>query len=700
MGLREWWRSFIEYDPYQNGPTKEKKEIDAEFVTGDALNDYETGIYGKLDIIQAELEGIYTVLPDHGEKLFDAIADIRKRLEERNSSSEEIEADFGKLQNDFDQAYQLANGEYKINELRKQNHNMELLFRKPNINQQEFAAKLEEFSEYINRIQQNIKDAEAQGQPVLMGVQKDIFYRESLLAEYRLKMLILMGKIASAPETAIETVKENPFQRLSDTKQKIFAGFLLKDADVLGDDFALLENLGQLITRYYSVSKKDLDECAQSLDDVLNDSFVVKTFSAKEIFDSQSSEIDSFTYIKRFVFFRYHVSCIMSRLQEFNEQKQKDDEAEAKRQKELETKKKKEAEEAERKRIEKEKKAAEEAAKEEAERKAEEAKLNRLKNMTNAEIEEEIKRIEANVNATGSRYVNILDFQKNVARDKGLLVNEEAYQNYTNLAYLSVSISKLYSMIKLANETGVNYTVFPQSQEFKSDEEMLFVVSNSDKSKVMNNSQKPFSSNQSKHNKQDYGTYTLPVLWMIHREMKKKLKNEPEILSEMLDSLRCESDNQGKYVLKYCYDLFESGPIIAARKSVIYSSIKQVYTKLGKKDLDTEDLLKDVKCYLSIPASRNMIPILEELKKAGIPFFMEPVPVYPGNRNMKNRDKIHIYFDREDLERCKQEVVPNVSTVSKGKVNIGGEKIGFSEALIEDCRWADGIVPRQKDRDD
>jgi len=95
-----------------------------------------------------------------------------------------------------------------------------------------------------------------------------------------------------------------------------------------------------------------------------------------------------------------------------------------------------------------------------------------------------------------------------------------------------------------------------------------------------------------------------------------------------------------------------------------------------------------------------MITILEELKKAGIPFFMEPVPVYPGNRNMKNRDEIHIYFDREDLERCKQEVVPNISTVSKGKVNIGGEKIGFSEALIEDCRWAEGIVPRQKDRDD
>ena len=64
---------------------------------------------------------------------------------------------------------------------------------------------------------------------------------------------------------------------------------------------------------------------------------------------------------------------------------------------------------------------------------------------------------------------------------------------------------------------------------------------------------------------------------------------------------------------------------------------------------DNED--KNVMCYLSMPVSSNIIPVLRAFKENDIkPYFERRISEENG-RNGENRDRINIYFDRKDMDK-------------------------------------------------
>ena len=703
MGIKEWWDSFIgtSIEEPEETPTEEKK-VPTTFVTTEELEDYENSKYGQIDVMRAKLEAIIEVMPTDGIKLLTRLDAFQRKLDELDEIDDpdplETEVQFQTLKAEVEQLHKVVEGRYKINELKKQNNNMHIRFKKPIESTYGLEQEIEEFEDYISKIQTTIDEQEAAGTPVLHGNQREVFNRESLIAEYRLNMLKLLLQVARSPMRRLEF---NPFENLPKTKQIMFASLLLEDAKELGDDFDnVLKKPHDIINRYYDgPGISALDGTARELDNLLSDSYVVKTFSPQEVFDSNSTEVDSAEFLRKMVALRYHTSQITWRMPNFIER-------EAERVQEEAERAKREEEEAKRREEERIEREAQEAAKkakkaeeEEKARLAEEERLNKYKKITNEEIEAEIRRIANDLSSTGSRYVNILDFQKMVAREKGLLTTEERMAA-EGLAYIPAKISDLYSMIKLANSEGVSYTVFPSSQEFDDEKKYLFIVSETDKSKVTSIGTKPFSSSYTTgYGIEPLGEVTVPVMWMMHKRLKEKLEDENDRMKSLIPEIGYETTNKsGRFELKYgiTWD-DESTDYENKKRKMVKETVKEVYEELKTNKLDTKGMLKDVKCYLSVPAQRNIMPILEAMQAAGIEVFMEPEPKSKSSRNQKHRDNIHIYFDRDDLAKYKLDVEPKVSTPA-APVTIGGERLDFATKMIDDCDWEKAGIKKGKDK--
>ena len=52
-----------------------------------------------------------------------------------------------------------------------------------------------------------------------------------------------------------------------------------------------------------------------------------------------------------------------------------------------------------------------------------------------------------------------------------------------------------------------------------------------------------------------------------------------------------------------------------------------------------------------------------------------------------NEPTVKIYMDRSDLEKYRENVHKNISTIDKGIVKIGEEEIHIDEILIEGCEF-------------
>lgn len=667
MGLKEWFQSIRKdrKDKTEN-PTEDKKVI-ADFVKDDELEEYETSLYGKLDMMKADLKTILEIVQSQGKQLISEIEALQNKLSNAEISDSESIKEFESLNAKYKELHRLAEGQYKINELKRLNHNMQIRFKKPLTDIHELDTAIQEYSEYIVKLQASVKNQSADSQPILTDVQRQIFYRESLRAEYRLKMLIIMQQVAYSSGLEIE----NPFTNLSETKQKLFAAFLLEDAKEIGEDFHRLEKDSELIGKYYiNMEMYELDACAQELDTILNTSYIVKSFSPQELFDTNSKEVNSTEFLRKMVLLRFHTNQIKEDLPVYKEE--------------------------ELNRIDKEKRKSEQevakAKQEEQERvqkqKEKEERINQYKGMTEQDIGGEIKKIEGDLSRSGSRYVHILDFQKELARTRGLLPTEKGLQDYENLTYIPVGVSTLFALMKVANKEGINYTVFPGAQEFSDSEEYLFVISKSDSSIVDNIENLPFSS----HFRTDpedidflMGEFTMPVMWMIHSRLQDSLKNTSERMQTLEDEIYYDyAKESGKYKLFYIANLTDPGVAIKSKKKALLKETVNAVKTLLECYPVLDEFLKDIKCYIEVPAQRNILPILEELKKVGIDYYFEPEPEPSKYRNQRNRNMIRIYIDRENhikynREHQKLDVLKNFI--------LQGVTIDFGRELLRKCTW-------------
>lgn len=657
-----FWRSLLGLEEKEDKRDRTKSQFDTTFVTYDEEKNFEDSIYGALQLYDADIEYISEVLPEKGKNLQKQIKLLTELLEKTNNEDDpEVRNVFDILSSQFVEDKRLADGEYTISELEHQNERMDKIFERPTYADGINKAKLEEYIAFISRVQAKVLESENSGNPILTKVQKQKFNSISMKSEYRIKMLELMFLSSNYYDVPV-----NPFKDLSPTKQKIFSKLFFDDAKKAARQYETLSYSQELFDKYNSNYFSSIDSNAKELNNQLANVRMIDDFSISQLFDSSNENSKSFEFLKRFIKFKTTLNEMEDKKPKIGEELKKREEEQRK-----EEERKKEIE------VEKARKEKEKQDAIDAEKKKEQEELDKLKSYTDIDMRQEIDRIEHDLTAKGSRFVNILEFQKKIARAKGLLETEENL-NKEGIVYKSVDAITAWEIIKKANSLGVSYAAFPDCQENR-DGGFMFAVSDAEKG-IFNvdreSSKIPYRS-YNWYADEKAGRYPGFILNKLV-EMREESDPEEEFLSA--------SGNGMMYELSMGHNSYKSkGNNFNKKRARVYSILGEIRDEMYKIGCSPDEL-QDVMCYISVPATRNIIPILEEFKNAGVSSYIEPVPK-SGKRNEMNRNNIHIYFERDDLDKFKDEVLEKISNPTVGLVSLNWNDMSMGTAISSEIDW-------------
>jgi len=669
--------------------TSTRTGLNSLFVTKDEEEDFENSMYGKIQLYKTGVTYIKEIFPAEGYDLERQIDLITKLLEKTNTEDDqEVIEVFKTLEEQYIKMKRLAEGEYTIKQLEQQISAMDKRFESAGLSSNPITTQeLEDFINYINLIQQKVSQSDQKDiYPLLTNVQRQRFNNASIKAEYRIKMLELMKKMRDARYESIIDERDisNPFKNLSNLKQKMFSDYFLQDAQLSTRQYDNVSNYRETYKKFYYDIFPELDSAAEKLDSDIADASMVGDFSIRELFDSENDMVDSFDFLKRFVIFKLKLNDVKDRVETLGEREEENDKRIAAEKSRREQKiAEQKALEAQKIAKEKEEQLAREAreAEERAKQLAEEEKY---KNMTSSDIEKEIYRIEHDLSATGSRFVNILDFQKEVARKKGLLDTESEVQR-DDLTYKVVDAAELEVLLGQLDEAGTNYIVFPDSQEAEKSG-FLVIVSDSDSDKLRISSPQISYSNLGSNYSVDekLGSYPPSILNMLCERLISKYDKD---FKNSLSITKRESD---LYDLAYVWYAYENRPRGYKEdkeniRNVLFD-IKQEF----ESEIGSESKLKDILCYIEFRANENIIPMLEKMKNAGIAAFIEPIS--DKKRNEKNRNNIRIYFRREDLSKYLETVDKEMLSEHRHISVRWGEDASIKKALARESKWPDEKV--------
>ena len=642
----------------EDSSQEENKGVSADisFVSNEENEDYLESMTGKLLSQELDLDFISKHLPEEGRSLKEQAEILKKLLMlSNNEQDESVKESFKEYMDMFKKAYRRAEGLATIEKLKDLNQDLHKMFVRPTSQTGLNDKKLLEYIGAIKALQDKVDEADRNNDPILEGPSRQVFNDQSLEAEYRLKMLDILWLISECPyQTVVREMKENPFKKMTTAQKAKFPIMFKRDLDEICKDYNRLAFCEEIINKYSSNNFKDIDYYADELNVKINQQ-MMRDASFKKMFDGNLSNEELFEYIKKLVFMRYKLTEIERELPEVLERDRKAAEEEEQRQKEKELE-----EERQKAKRENDKRKRLELA--EARRKArelEKQEAEKMVNATNEEIEEKLFELNRDLTKEGSRFVNIIDFQKRIAKAKGLLPTDDMVQS-KNLVHKVFSKRDIVSFINKANEKGVNYIVFPNSQEC-SDGGFTVVVSKSDASILELKEE-----SHGFYGKRDY----------IDRErsyVEKTYGKVPEyFVLKLAELIKNDDDGQKDNFKKMFYveptedpEIFEIGIMKKWSESNVIKldkyarkMIAKTYEEL-KNELKDDETCKDLLCYISLPATQNIIPLLEEFKNQGINPYFERVPE-ENERNSQNRDRIQIYFYRSDFDKFWNGIRPNL----------------------------------------
>lgn len=643
-------------EPQENSSNDQSDSKEIVFVTKNEEQSFEGSIYGQLQIYDAEIDYIKEVLPETGDSLRKQVELLTKLLEVKNDENDlEVRECFANFKKQYEESRRSAEGEYTIRELEAQNKQMDKSFESSLEKGGITKSDLDRYINYISMIQDKVNASETAGMPILTNVQRQKFNNISLKAEYRLKMLELMYL------RRYGNIESNPFKNLSVTKQKIFSKLFWQDAQAAEEQYEYLSYYEELFNQYDSRYFARIDEMAKRLNEQIRNARMVEDFSIRQLFDSSMSETKSFEFLKEFISFKTTLNEMRDKKQMIQENKDKAD-----------AKAREQEEQARLINMQKEEEARLAKAKEQE-------RLEALRNITNSEICKKIDEINSDLTATGSRFINIYEFQKEVAKAKGLIDDDIDTPN-DQLYYHQIGPVTLIQILEKANQKGVNYIVYPDCQE--SDALFTFVVSKSDKdvTKVgtINSVKIPTSKYSSASNLKNLGSFDILTLKMIGSKIKD---------SDIDYLVALDSRTESLYDLKIGNNYNNSEDHFYKSRKRILEAIREVKSELGRVATSEEEI-QNILCYLQLPVMSNMIPLLEKLKESDVEVFLEPVP--NSNRNDRNRENVHIYFRREDLEKVNQMLK---EMPEYGMVGVKADKNIIGKAIVDRAVW-----PEQKEK--
>lgn len=211
-------------------------------------------------------------------ELLDEIEQISNK--EKLSSGSILEtAELERMYNEFERRYEekipKIKSLYLLSELIKQNNNMKKDYDKTPAAQLN-KDKLQGYKEYIKKISIQQESITQEFKRPLMN--------QLIMAEYRLRMLVLMRNIYEGKEDII-----NPFDKDSDSKKQRYEEMFLEDLESLSNQYDKVTLSKRTYIKSCQYTEEDfikLDEETDKLLNKLNDGFI-DDFSILEIFDNK-----------------------------------------------------------------------------------------------------------------------------------------------------------------------------------------------------------------------------------------------------------------------------------------------------------------------------------------------------------------------------------------------------------------------------
>lgn len=284
--------------------------------------------------------------------------------------------------------------------------------------------------------------------------------------------------------------------------------------------------------------------------------------------------------------------------------------------------------------------------KEEQKQKERQEELEKLVGISESEIEERIKELDDDKFDIVTSYNNIMDFQLKVAEAKKL-INDRNILAIDDIKITRVKRRRLPLIFANLKEQTCNCEIYT---DIDNSIDNVYVVT-----------PKAIKENL---NGDAYFRYTEDNYGCI------------KATNEFINTyLKCA--NKSKYITKIDNDTMYFN---CYKEKKVEQDIKELVKQY--KDENDENS-KKVKFYIEVPYRRTIIPILEELQQNKIEFVIPPT----DKDTKMNEPTVRIYIDRSDLERYKENVHSNISTLDKGIVKIGEEKLNIDEILIEGCEF-------------
>ena len=283
---------------------EQEKEDEVSFADSDAIDDINETIPGKIQAKKIELKtfgivlnsinpeefsGAKTVISEYI-KLLDRIKELE--ILSRNEDSEnvmqriELERKYAEFEREYDRQIPAIKNLYWLSELKKQNNNMKNDFNKPvsEISQ----CKIDDYYKYIKTISSRKNEFNEQYKNELVSA--------LLIAEYRLKMLMLMRNVCKERQNGY-----NPFEHTSESKKKRFEEMFLEDVSEASSQYESVCNLKGIYLKSGALDKSDFSELEELSDNVLNNisQDVIDDFSISDIFERrETSTLEDFVRLK------------------------------------------------------------------------------------------------------------------------------------------------------------------------------------------------------------------------------------------------------------------------------------------------------------------------------------------------------------------------------------------------------------------
>ncbi len=654
---------------------------DIAFVTDSEAQEYEFGIMGQLLDQKTKIDFITKYLPKNGANLKQQSEALINLLNATNNDQDpDVIHAFSDYLEMFHADYRRAVGLSVIEELESINSCMSTTFTQSRMESHLDKEMIMSYVSAIQALRDKVDAEKEKRKPILTGPSNQYYTAISLEAEYRLKMLELLY-ITSIDEGLMHRDKSNvvnPFEKLTPVQKSRFATLFRNDLDAVAVDYRLLSGNEDVLNRYARHNFTRIDPDAEKLNIKLGTQ-ELRDYTFETMFGGEVPSDELFENIKSLIYIRYNLNEMKYEQPQAQEAKQKREEQERK-DKEKAERRKKEEEEREAQRAEEErvrKQRAEEAKRKAKEQEEEAARLAKAKaeeeakklvDATDEEIQARINELYHDVTLTGSRYINILDFQKRIAVAKGLIPTNDMMQD-ENLVYCVYSPQEIIRFIKHVNKSGVHYYVFPDSQEgdnggfnvvvSKSDQGILDIHSVNN---IFGSSQRSYIRGDDARVWKRFGTipaYYLEKIMELYNESDDEKKEEYKDFI-FVDKAKVK-DSYEIGVMTTCYK--DGSP---SEERFLTDLILEAYRQLKKQWQDKHED-RDVLSYVSVPATCNIIPLLRAFKEKGVTPYFERVPL-TGKRNTDDRDNIHIYFSRDEYEKFWNEVRPSFVEAASGQM--------------------------------